>query len=620
MKKFIFGSMLLGGLMMASCSDDVLETPEVETTQKTYAQKFQEMIGGPVSRTQDFSTIQSYDLNVTLASAGDIKIYARVRSEVVYQLVAHYENQAAGAHSLKFDGPENLDNFIVQVGNDVRHTSGEAVSFTAPVSRTYVNLNVDEVYTTFEADGARIQKEFTLDEVEAFDKLLPAGENCVEKINNGDNPDGISIDFSVINIDLTKSEQSDEIEAPIIRIYPVYWIASYRHIFGIFTYDDNGGIDQHYDIYKSRDPEEQDLMVWYQGSTEWENAINNEAGKGIYSYRLTESQGAEISLKPGDDRIPEKILSHGFEVKLPATKVKRYGFYLKVFTNGNFNSNPTYTWYSDKSFNVENGEEEYHAAYFQAPVTETSTADGTVKTYTRTFLGFEDNTGSSCDWDLNDFMFIIEPEPTIVDHSPLSWKLAAEDLGSTDDFDFNDVVVLVDKLAGQEKMNIKALAAGGTLPVYLMFDDQYVGPGGLSTTPIEFHSWFEGNNNQGSNGDYPMINTGRSGHKKGATAELTLDENFLLSYFAAASDNNVAGFKIVVGKEDGTTTTELTKPQWGAAPQMMCLPIAWRWPVERASMVQAYKDFGEWGCNYQAKAPEWVFFNYDKDLLYKPEF
>ena len=107
MKKYLFSSMLLGGLMMASCSENVLETPQVEETQKTYAQKFQEMLGGPVSRTQDFNTLQEFKLNVTLAEAGDIKVYARVNSEVVYQLVGNFENMAAGTHELVVDGPEN---------------------------------------------------------------------------------------------------------------------------------------------------------------------------------------------------------------------------------------------------------------------------------------------------------------------------------------------------------------------------------------------------------------------------------------------------------------------------------------------------------------------------------
>lgn len=95
---------------MASCVDSIYDAPQSETVRKTYAQKFQEMIGGPVSRTQDFSVPKLNSLTVNLAAPGDVKIYSRVATNVVYKLVANYEGLSAGSHELTFDAPEDVHN------------------------------------------------------------------------------------------------------------------------------------------------------------------------------------------------------------------------------------------------------------------------------------------------------------------------------------------------------------------------------------------------------------------------------------------------------------------------------------------------------------------------------
>lgn len=581
---------------MASCSENVLETPQVEETQKTYAQKFQEMLGGPVSRTQDFNTLQNFKLNVTLAEAGDIKVYARVNSEVVYQLVGNFENMAAGTHELVVDGPENWNDFAVEVGNEVKCTKGEALTFSRVLSRNYRPKN-----DAFSLDGTvivngeiqkdaegnpmkeNVEKIFTIDEVKAFLTKVPAGKNNYDKT-------GIAMNFKVMN-EVNKK----------IRIYPVYWVASYRHIFGIYTYNDDGSKTL-YDIYDSRmaslpgNPE--DLQISKDGQKTWESADNNNT---ITAFPL-EGSGA-----------PTHVKSQGFEVTLPGDG-KTYGFYIKVYENGRIQADGegyNEIWYSDVELNEDHLP---HAAYFQANVARANTEE----TMTRTFLGFEDIGWGGGDKDLNDFVFIVEPEPIIIDKTPISWTLAAEDLGNIDDFDFNDVVVSLQKVAGQTDLNITALAAGGTLPVKLQYNGQDIKPAGAEKA--EFHSWF-GVNEPGADGNYEMINTKSRTHD-GMTATLTLDANYTLTQFMdVARDedgnslDNMGGFKIVVDRErNGSWTTELTSPQDGTAPQMMCLPIGWAWPTERTRVVDAYRDFGYWGQGYlDDKTNAWAYkYNGDK--------
>lgn len=136
------------------------------------------------------------------------------------------------------------------------------------------------------------------------------------------------------------------------------------------------------------------------------------------------------------------------------------------------------------------------------------------KTYT--MFGFEDwdahtnNVGP----DLNDLMFIFDtgmaPSNIVNEHddegggeedTPFEWLIAAEDLGNVAcDWDFNDMVVKISTLKVSDasgtytKVKIEPLAAGGTLPIYLM----YTGKIGKDETAQvanymigeEFHSWF----------------------------------------------------------------------------------------------------------------------------------
>ena len=617
MKKLVFSAMMLGGMLMASCVDSIYDAPQSETVRKTYAQKFQEMIGGPVSRTQDFSVPKLNSLKVNLAAPGDVKIYSRVATNVVYKLVANYEGLSAGSHELTFDAPEDVHNFAVEVGNVVKETTGEEVSFenvAVAASRTYVGeqagkTGVTDVYSLFDTEtNERVSATFAIEDVRSFDQILPAGwysdgTTSIGRVLNGTKTD-VHIDFKVVNTNQKR-----------IKVYPIYWVASYRHEFGIYTYNEYGEIDQEYVIYRSRDnQDETDLQISFDNGNNWESANNGNKEtnrSNIFAYWMQEKQYIYENLP-----VPTHVKSKGFEVTLP-TEGQTYGFFINVYTNGQFDGQIDHKWYSDAKFN---DDDNFHAAYFQTDVPNEN-GEGTRK---RTFLGFEDVTleDSGCDGDLNDFMFIIDPEPIIVDHTEQKWILAAEDLGDTDDFDFNDVVVSVSKVAGQTTMTVEALAAGGTLPVWLTFDNQVIKPAGVSGDG-EFHSWFEGSNGIGEDGLYPMLNTGRSSKRAGKSVTLTgIDKTYSITQFSAPKkDGGFGGFEIKVQRKDGTFEY-VTVPQHseedgivGLAPQMMCLPYGWQWPLERVKMVEAYPQFGEWGTGYLNNT-QWVN-EYDETKIFK---
>ena len=591
MKKLFFCSMVIGGMLMSSCTDSIYDAPHTETVRKAYAQKFQEMLGGPVSRTEDFKMFDDFKLKVTLEEAADVRVYARVNAEVVYKLVGDFKNLSASTHELEVDAPESCKDFAVEVGNHVLCSETGEFDFTnvqskSVASRTYLSSDNKPFTTTEEtSEGSttvtKIQKTFPIAEVAAFLTQVP------ENVGNYGNTN-LAMDFKVMHKNDTK-----------VRIYPVFWNAAYRHIFGIYTYNADGTIAEHYDIYKSKTGntrsnltqqqlDEEDLIVKYQPER-WKQACNDQ--QPYHAYDLT------------GDNAPVEVRSHGFEVTFPDSfDGQTYGFYIKVFKKGNFDVSPDYIFYSDASLNTSDGGRS-HAAYFQAAVGNS----------TRTFLGFEDELYNNSDKDLNDFVFIIEPEPIIIDKTPISWLLAAEDLGSTDDFDFNDVVVSLTRIAGQNKLTIKAEAAGGTLPVWLKYNGQILKPEGVDGDG-EFHSWFGVPNLKDPDALYPMINTGRSAYHEGMTYTLTIDNNFTLNKFMdverradGSSLNNMGGFKIIVKHGEDKIET-LESPREGVAPQMMCLPIDWKWPIERTPMIDAYPDFGEYGRGYlEDKTNAWVY-------------
>jgi hypothetical protein len=187
-------------------------------------------------------------------------------------------------------------------------------------------------------------------------------------------------------------------------------------------------------------------------------------------------------------------------------------------------------------------------------------------------------------------MFVLEPAPVIEKHTKQTWSLAVEDLGTEDDYDFNDIVVTLSHVAGQEDTEITARAAGGTLPVYLCYDKQVLGG--------EFHEYFFGVQKE-ANGLYPMINTQSEG-AAAATKTFKLNKYFSLTEY---TKGYMGGLSIKVGK-DGKMY-EVTPPSPGDAPQMICVPANWKWPKERVRIDTAYPEFTSWANKDEESKSEW---------------
>jgi len=137
------------------------------------------------------------------------------------------------------------------------------------------------------------------------------------------------------------------------------------------------------------------------------------------------------------------------------------------------------------------------------------------------------------------------------------YSIAFEDLGSTDDFDFNDIVLYVGYNDDTKKATVACVAEGGILEV----DVKYNGTTLFSHTDGQMHT------NKGSYG----------------TAEVDMTD--------PATD--CSKFSITV--KDGESSAIVSSATvTGQAPQALIIPGQWAWPTERTSIKDAYTRFATW--------------------------
>lgn len=179
------------------------------------------------------------------------------------------------------------------------------------------------------------------------------------------------------------------------------------------------------------------------------------------------------------------------------------------------------------------------------------------------FVGFDYNSSKGpnspenidADGYYNDWIVKITPGL----YTPKGQRIMCEDLGTTADFDFNDIVVDVyndwsgypGNWGGATIVTVRA--AGGTLPATVAGKD--------------IHELFGVSTKD-------MVNTGVK------TAPVAI--------FRIAQVNNAKDIQIVVGNDGGTW--EL-KTATGAAPQKILVPSTTRWNKEYKSIVNSYPDF-----------------------------
>lgn len=221
-------------------------------------------------------------------------------------------------------------------------------------------------------------------------------------------------------------------------------------------------------------------------------------------------------------------------------------------------------------------------------------------TYDGYYLGFDYETYKNTDWQpdgyYNNWIMKISDALPQSTPEPSSYvrRVMCEDLGNTNDFDFNDLVfdVSFDKVAeGNYTANVTVRAVGGTLPIYI----------GTDMTQ-ELHAAMEADVKQ-------PVNVGAD---NGVETSKTVTRTIY-----GFSEPNADLVPICVVR-DGNKATLLpsTRELAGAAPTKICVPTTVKWMKERMDIEKnGYEKFGDYVGNRDVKF--WESGNIQTDNLYK---
>lgn len=284
-----------------------------------------------------------------------------------------------------------------------------------------------------------------------------------------------------------------------------------------------------------------------------------------------------------------RIRTEGITIDIPVGT--RFGFAIDASGGG--------PYYSNSEYNRDDG----------SPYNGSTNADGIKDTYAATFiyddmlyLAFEDWSYKlpGHDNDFNDVVFRFKDDitrPLIidkdVDDNPMQYIVACEDLGGSFDWDFNDVVYAIEHVSGQTTARIKLLAAGGTLPVHITYDNKDIdfnAPTGGTCTDL--HQAF------GVEQDV-AVNVGIYQTDAVYSHPFTVDGNA----FSVSTD--ARKFKIHVSYKDGKEGANIGVPSHsGMEPQAFLVADPnWQWTNEFQPITSKYPDFSEWVKNLENK--EW---------------
>lgn len=422
---------------------------------------------------------------------------------------------------------------------DYKDVSGsQLLSFDAPMGCEDVYVTVDGVpyqsagsRTSIIPEGNKIisvqnkYKEYTYGQIRGFKEDK---ETLPERV---DNTKKVKMDF------VAKVGQDKK-----YTFYPLFWNAHFSHTFGLYYYL---GEEKHeIDFYKDKEGDE--LQYYNSADGEWKNVTDNYVFKTIFDQNFTNDDTPVLRCRPYDIKFPNGTTE--------------FGFYVKVYEPDQ--TEPRATYYSNPALNSD-GNSMSSFAYLEI--------DG------NTYITIEDHNND--DFDYNDFIFVMEGEQSHIEENPVEYIYAVEDLGNTDDFDFNDIVFSVSHVSGQPHANVKPLAAGGTLPANICFNDRSYG---------EVHEMFKVATTE-------MVNTASGTTKANMKQASPFVVQVPTDWSHAAFNTEGNGFNVKV-QNDGNVT--IATPGNNPAPQILILTPNWLWPTERTRINTAYPNFGEWGENY----------------------
>lgn len=521
MRKALFRTMIYTGflgILLTGCEKENVYNPDA------YNQKYRdnwEKEFGDIDPQQMWNTAATSTINISVGYPGNYtaKLYTcnpRNKNAQAY-LLGKFDIKGNATTALQFDMPSALNVVYVSLTNN----DGGRILKTCTLQDGEANISFGTQATTrgvIEADGNLFVKSdpaaFTSEAYKDFNKVIPEG-----------NTDNVNNPYFFDKL-IYKSTGS-------FTVYPIYNYTSNTPIIGIY-YNLNGTwIEQ--DIWTKSNIkcvfENEYGYLWSYEAYDIKSAINN------VNFKHAECDGMTVNLPVGTEFI----------------------FYLKA--DGN-------CYYSDKTKNQGN------RCYFNS-FTNGYQIDGKEVL----LLGAEDSPRDE-DFDLNDIVCALSGnlpdfiEVNADDDTVMQYLVACEDLGSTDDFDFNDIVLAIEHASGSEEMYVEILAAGGTLPAKVLYNN--------TTVFEEIHEAFGVSTGT-------LVNTGRTSCPSVKSEAIHVPADFSIL-------KDISKFNIVITNSNGKHTTTLSVPnQAGTVPQAFVIADPkWEWPSERQNIIERYPDFKLW--------------------------
>lgn len=629
-------NLLMCAVGVCSLSSCLLEDYEIPT-EETYTREFVKVFGA-IDPNQDWNMATRGSVTVNSPSSGEVQVYVKNGSK--YYLAAVCDN-LQGSKTIGFDMPRGCSDLLVMQGcESYTAKSGGSVDFGANGTRageTYANnITIDTSYTdsiyTFSYSDATTWQ----------NKLPKTDSDGNETVDNRENKN-VTESFRIT------TTAGDDVSSYSFYVYPVFWNTGATNVDVGICYINSASEMVRHNIYSLRgnnrlqcttkndnkiyyselnneidgisisgvptEDQKTTITAYIQNTygknvsvTNWGSSNNNyiTLSSSVY-HNWTEvayknkNKASQAEATALNSNSPD-LYFRSYATKIVVPTNMTFGFYIDQYVNGTQNYMYSYNDWNKKFAGTKNG---IAKSYYS-----TTATDAYNYTFCATFQPETEGTGIDyylCfeDWpnkyrDLCDVVLAFSATPDtyqVVEDESQSWILAAEDMGSIGDFDFNDMVVKVSHVAGKSDVTITPLAAGGTLPLRL-YHKKSSGDVDFNTAGETFHSWF-------GNGisDETMINT-YANNTKSTAQTLTLSdadkETFTMAtnkYYDASSGTNysdtcrMGNFYFTVTKEvngQSTTTETVTAPQIGAAPQMICVPASWHWPKEKISITEAY--------------------------------
>lgn len=538
--------------MFTGCTNwEKIREDVAEKNKKT----FEEMFQAKIDPAQDWNVVEQSSVSVTVNTPSDIKIYAY--DGAYNSLVADYEG-VSGTQKLTFDNLKGVKKVYVANMTERRAVIAD-LNGSADFSASKAAVDYSDENVTIETNPE--WKYFTY---RIFKKDL-----TIHKMENTHGPKDVS--YIAFN-DLT--------------LNPVFWEDLGAGI-DIGVYFDVYGERKEYKIYNRLEAAEDGFyqcltndFKTFEENTEnnypehkYNNvsqADNNIRSKGIHVEMLDGTLfGFFVRIDNGPDQLPYVIYSNYNDNKAEWERIKnRQGKYATVSDAWMTRAKAIY---ADTKGNKGNTRGE-------GAITCTTITTEADRQYLR-FECFNKNV------DYRDLVFAIDSKNIIVaDNEATAWTLAFEDMGTANDYDFNDVVLRVSHVAGQSKARVWVMAIGGTIENYLYLGD----PKNHENLIGEVHELMGVPNNG------QVVNAREMTVSPKEIAPVTVPANFTMSQVS------MGGF--VLSNNFGTSV--VAKAEDGCVPYAICVPGTWQWPVERTRIDTAYPDFAQWVADH-SKADTW---------------